>query len=183
MFYTLPLILTYARLLIVFIILAFYGLSPSSLALPKIAFLFALASFTDWLDGFLARKLNQITKFGAFLDPVADKILIASVMFILVDFFQEKLLTLLCSLIMIRELGMSALREWASEHRYSERVQVNSWGKWKTFFQQSALFALLLTASFGSVAELHFLGMLFLGIACFLSYYSFCLYFQAALKG
>ncbi len=105
--------------------------------------IFALASITDWLDGYLARKWNQSTPFGAFLDPVADKLLVAVALVLLTQDHQHLLMTMSAIVIICREILVSALREWMAEMGSRGTVAVSSIGKWKTAAQMVALLILL----------------------------------------
>lgn len=105
--------------------------------------IFALASVTDWLDGYLARKWNQSTPFGAFLDPVADKLLVAVALVLLAQHHHHLLMTLPALVIICREILVSALREWMAEMGARGIVAVSNIGKWKTAAQMAALLILL----------------------------------------
>lgn len=124
----------------VFIILFFMPFSWSYWAASAI---FAFASFTDWLDGYLARRLNQSTPFGAFLDPVADKLIVAVALVLLVAEHNTLWLTLPAIIIICREIMVSALREWMAELGERAQVAVSNIGKWKTAAQMLALIILL----------------------------------------
>ena len=101
--------------------------------------IFVVAALTDWLDGFLARKLQQISKLGAFLDPVADKLMVAVVLVLLVERNPGVLLTLPAAVIIGREIAVSALREWMAELGARSKVAVTIYGKIKTIAQMAAL--------------------------------------------
>ena len=102
---------------------------------------FVIASFTDWLDGYLARRLNQTSSFGAFLDPVADKLMVAAALIVLVEFGRVGAIV---SLIIIgREIAISALREWMAGEGQRSSVGVAMIGKVKTFVQMAAILFLL----------------------------------------
>ena len=105
--------------------------------------IFALAAITDWFDGYLARKLAQMTEFGAFLDPVADKLMVAVALVLLVEQHNTILFTLAASVIIGREIVVSALREWMAELGQRTSVAVSYIGKVKTFVQMVAIIALL----------------------------------------
>lgn len=105
--------------------------------------IFAFASLTDWLDGYLARKWNQSTPFGAFLDPVADKLLVAVALVLLAQTHHNLLMTLPALVIICREILVSALREWMAEMGARGTVAVSNLGKWKTAAQMAALLTLL----------------------------------------
>tara|TARA_R110002073_G_scaffold72094_1_gene176399 strand:- start:537 stop:1085 length:549 start_codon:yes stop_codon:yes gene_type:complete len=106
------------------------------------AILFAIASLTDWLDGYLARKFNQTSELGAFLDPVADKLLVVLMMIMLVSVYPQLLLA--ASIIIARELLVSALREWMAGKGKRDKVAVAFSGKLKTTVQMLAIMTLLL---------------------------------------
>ncbi len=104
---------------------------------------FAIAAATDWLDGYLARRLQQSTPFGAFLDPVADKLMVAVALVLLVQVHANFWLTLPAAIIIGREIVVSALREWMAELGARAHVAVSNLGKWKTAAQMLALVILL----------------------------------------
>ncbi|CAM9520946.1 unnamed protein product [Laminaria digitata] len=107
------------------------------------ASIFAGAAFTDWLDGYIARRQGIVTPFGSFLDPVADKLLVSTALIVL----SERLgpwMTICSVIILCRELGISALREWMAQLGLRETVKVGNAGKWKTATQMIALSMLLL---------------------------------------
>ncbi|MGA7296658.1 MAG: CDP-diacylglycerol--glycerol-3-phosphate 3-phosphatidyltransferase [Rhodanobacteraceae bacterium] len=108
------------------------------------AIIFSLAAFTDWLDGYLARRWNQTSDFGAFLDPVADKLMVAVTLFLLVQSHPTELLAITAAVIVGREIGISALREWMAEMGQRTTVRVAMVGKVKTVMQMIALIVLLL---------------------------------------
>ena len=109
------------------------------------AALFGLAAFTDWLDGYIARRFNQTTPFGAFLDPVADKIIVATALVLIVGHYSDMWLTLPASVIVGREIVISALREWMAEVNLRNSVAVSWLGKFKTTLQMVAIVVLLAT--------------------------------------
>lgn len=123
-------------------VLMYYFL-PDRWGMPATALLFGLASLTDWLDGYLARKLGQSSKLGAFLDPIADKLIVITVLVMIIDEY-GKLSILIPALIIIgREIAVSGLREWMSELGRRKSVAVSMTGKIKTAVQMVALFLLL----------------------------------------
>ena len=107
------------------------------------AVIFALAGITDWLDGYLARKLDQFTPFGAFLDPVADKLMVAIALVLLVERFGSWWFTIPAMVIIGREIVVSALREWMAELGNRTSVAVSYIGKVKTTFQILAILVLI----------------------------------------
>jgi len=140
----LPNILTWTRIfLIPVLVIVFVFFPKMEYSRPICGFIFWLAGLTDWLDGTLARRWGQTSNFGAFLDPVADKLLVITSLILILS-YDSSLLILFCTLIIIgREVTVSALREWMASQGLRESVKVNWLGKWKTIFQMGALFALL----------------------------------------
>lgn len=138
----LPNIITIVRILLipVFVVIFLMANTWSYLAA---ATLFALAAATDWLDGYLARKLNQTTPFGAFIDPVADKLIVVSALVILIAHHNSIWLTLPSLVIIGREIVISALREWMAEMNSSVTIAVSYLGKIKTTLQMMAITILL----------------------------------------
>src|SRR5690606_27793354 len=114
------------------------------------AAIFGLAALTDWLDGYLARKLDQMTPFGAFLDPVADKLIVAVALVILVQSRPTLLVALPAMIIICREILISALREWMAEMGTRTSVAVSMLGKIKTTLQMIAIALLLLADPAGN---------------------------------
>jgi CDP-diacylglycerol--glycerol-3-phosphate 3-phosphatidyltransferase/cardiolipin synthase len=148
--YNIPTLLTWLRILLIPIFVgAFYwpenlrtlGAMPSHSVNIFVTAIFAIAAFTDWLDGYLARRWHQISAFGAFLDPVADKLMVAAALIVLVEFGRVGAIV---SLIIIgREIAVSALREWMAGDGQSSSVAVAMIGKIKTATQMLAILFLL----------------------------------------
>ncbi|MCZ6619632.1 MAG: CDP-diacylglycerol--glycerol-3-phosphate 3-phosphatidyltransferase [Gammaproteobacteria bacterium] len=138
----LPNLLTMARILLVPIFVVVYIVPGPSTYLIASA-LFSLAAFTDWLDGYLARRLNQTTRFGAFLDPVADKLIVVTALVLLIGHHSSIWLTLPGIIIVGREIVISALREWMAEMNRRGIVAVTWLGRVKTTFQMIAVVVLL----------------------------------------
>ena len=134
-------IATFSRVVLIPVVITFYHLDTQSSHLLA-AILFSIASLTDWLDGFLARKLNQTSEFGAFLDPVADKLLVAIILIMLVSIYPPLLLA--AGIIIAREILVSALREWMAAKGFRDKVAVKFSGKLKTTVQMFAIIILLL---------------------------------------
>ena len=137
-----PTILTVLRVLLIPIIILLFYL-PFQWSYLAASAVFAIAAVTDWLDGYLARKLQQSTPFGAFLDPVADKLMVAVALVLLVEEHSNLWLTLPAAIIIGREIVISALREWMAELGARAQVAVSNLGKWKTAAQMVALIILL----------------------------------------
>ncbi|QAX81924.1 CDP-diacylglycerol--glycerol-3-phosphate 3-phosphatidyltransferase [Candidatus Pseudomonas adelgestsugas] len=137
-----PNLITILRVLFIPIfILLFYMPYEWSYAASSSVFVFAAT--TDWLDGYMARRLEQSTPFGAFLDPVADKVMVAISLVLLVQEHSNFWLTLPAAVIIGREIVVSALREWMAEIGARAHVAVSNMGKWKTAAQMLALVILL----------------------------------------
>ena len=176
-FVNLPNALTLARIVLIPVFIAIYYL-PWSWAHGTAAIIFAVASFTDWLDGYLARKLHQMSPFGAFLDPVADKLLVACSLLILVGQKDIDYITLPAIGIVGREIVISALREWMAELGRRASVTVSYVGKVKTALQMLAL--ILLLAFHPGPTVLGVLGVILLYLAAILTIWSMVIYFMIA---
>ncbi|KAI8029535.1 hypothetical protein LOK49_LG01G00600 [Camellia lanceoleosa] len=156
--------------------------------------IFIVAAITDWLDGYIARKMRLGSAFGAFLDPVADKLMVAATLVLLctrpfdVAMFGQVswLLTVPAIAIIGREITMSAVREWAASQngRLSEAVAVNNLGKWKTATQMTALTILLATrdSSLSGAATLVASGVVLLYISAWLAVWSLVVYMRKIWK-
>lgn len=143
------------------------------------ALLFVLAAITDWFDGWLARRMNQTSAFGAFLDPVADKLLVAVALVMLLRSTPEGFMAALVAVIIGREITISALREWLAELGQRRRVAVNWIGKLKTAFQMMAIGLLLWdTPLYGF--PIHRAGFALLFAAAVLTLWSMVAYLKAA---
>ena len=173
-----PLQLTVMRIVCVPLVFIVY-LFPSAWSHYAAAFLFLLAILTDWLDGYLARRLNQSTKLGAFLDPVADKILICVALVLVAAYYANFWITLASSIIVAREILISALREWMSEIGSRTKVSVQYVGKIKTTFQAIAIVALLMYSSYAPVWIFWF-GLVFFYLAVILTLWSMLVYLKTA---
>jgi len=171
-----PNLLTLARLVFIPLLVILFYL-PFAWSLPLTAALFGLAAITDWLDGYLARRWDQSTPFGAFLDPVADKVMVAVALALLVERFDSALLTLPALVIIGREIVISALREWMAEMGKRASVAVSWIGKIKTTLQMIALLLLLGTPPGTWVANL---GVVTLYVAAILTLWSMLQYLRAA---
>ncbi|HKJ70429.1 MAG TPA: CDP-diacylglycerol--glycerol-3-phosphate 3-phosphatidyltransferase [Gammaproteobacteria bacterium] len=142
------------------------------------AVVFVLAAVTDWLDGYWARRYEQTSTFGAFLDPVADKLMVATALVLLTA--DERVPAILTVIIIGREITISALREWMAEIGKRAAVAVSWMGKVKTGAQMAAIVLLLLHAPVYGV-DAHLWGMVLLTIAAILTLWSMTLYLKAAL--
>lgn len=178
----LPNILTLLRLaLIPVFVLLFY--LPVGWANEATTAVFALAAVTDWLDGYLARRMGETSAFGAFLDPVADKLMVATALVLLVDAnptdFPGVLLAIPAAVIVGREITISALREWMAEIGASAKVAVSMVGKIKTTTQMVALLLLLYRDSIGAFPTA-VAGFTLLYVAAILTLWSMTVYLIAA---
>ncbi len=174
----LPNLLTLARILLIPFFVLIYVIPGQSTYLYA-ALLFALAAFTDWLDGYLARRLNQTTPFGAFLDPVADKLIVVSALAILIGHHGSLWVTLPGTIIIGREIVISALREWMAEMNRSGVVNVTWIGRVKTTLQMLAILVLLANPP-GFQHTGVVIGVVMLFVAAALTLWSMVLYLRAA---
>jgi cardiolipin synthase (CMP-forming) len=142
------------------------------------AIIFTAAAITDWLDGYLARRLGQTTAFGAFLDPVADKLMVAAALVILVQ--MDRADPILAFIIIGREIAISALREWMARVGQSKSLAVNTLGKFKTAAQMTAIVSLLLWQPVIPGVSTQWLGHSTLLIAAVLTIWSMFDYLRRA---
>ncbi|MDX1635271.1 MAG: CDP-diacylglycerol--glycerol-3-phosphate 3-phosphatidyltransferase [Marinobacter sp.] len=172
----LPNILTLSRIVMIPVFVVVFYLPVEWRYLVSAA-IFALAAATDWLDGYLARKLDQSTPFGAFLDPVADKLMVAVALTVLIQEHYSLFMTLPAMVIIGREIVISALREWMAEIGSRASVAVSYIGKIKTTAQMVAIIMLLAVPPATPVA---YAGLALLYIAAGLTLWSMVLYLKAA---
>ncbi|PHV12954.1 CDP-diacylglycerol--glycerol-3-phosphate 3-phosphatidyltransferase [Chitinimonas sp. BJB300] len=180
--FNLPNLLTWARIMTIPLILGIYYF-PDSWLLPATknmvgAILFMLAGITDWFDGYLARKWNQLSAFGAFLDPVADKLMVAAALILLVQLGRAE--AWLAAIIIGREITISALREWMAQLGNSKSVAVSFVGKVKTAAQMVAITVLLFHENVIPGVNMQLLGSLCLLIAAVLTLWSMGYYLRMA---
>lgn len=173
----LPNLLTMGRIILIPIFIAVFYL-PFAWAHYVAAIIFAFASMTDWLDGYLARKLRQTSSFGAFLDPVADKLLVASCLLLLVGAKDLYYITLPAIVIVGREIVISALREWMATVGERASVAVNTIGKFKTAAQMIAL--ILLIMFHPATTWLGAIGIVLLYLSAILTMWSMVVYLMIA---
>lgn len=138
-----PNILTGMRIFMIPVLVIVFYLAPVEWRYLASATVFTIASVTDWLDGYLARKWGQTTPFGAFLDPVADKLIVAVALVLLVEIHASAILAVPALVIVGREIVVSALREWMAQYSEMRGVAVSILGKIKTIFQMVAIILLL----------------------------------------
>ncbi len=170
--------LTLLRILLVPVIVVVFYL-PMSWASQLSALVFALAALTDWLDGYLARRLGQTSPFGAFLDPVADKIMVAVALILLLQADPTIWLTLPILIIIGREITISALREWMAELGSRTTVAVSYIGKLKTAAQMGSIIAMLWRDDLFGL-PVYRIGVVLLYIAAALTLWSMLVYLKAA---
>jgi CDP-diacylglycerol--glycerol-3-phosphate 3-phosphatidyltransferase len=175
---TVPTLLTIARVAVIPIVLALFYV-PGPDARHWASLLFGAACFTDWLDGYLARRWNQTSAFGAFLDPVADKLLVATALVMLLREDPRPVLAVMVAIIIGREITISALREWLAEIGQQRRVAVNWIGKLKTGFQMVAIGLLIWRTPFFT-APIYDIGRVLLFAAAVLTLWSMLGYLRAA---
>lgn len=180
-----PNLVTYFRIFLIPAFVVAYYL-PYHHAHALAMWLFVLAAVTDWLDGYLARKLDQLSAFGAFLDPVADKLMVAAALLLLVadqnvlaQVLDPRVFTVVVLVIVGREITVSALREWMAEVGKRKSVAVSIMGKLKTVSQMIAIPFLLYGKSFMRV-NLFVVGEALLYLAAGLTLWSMLLYLRAA---
>ncbi|MEI8155757.1 MAG: CDP-diacylglycerol--glycerol-3-phosphate 3-phosphatidyltransferase [Burkholderiales bacterium] len=183
MFLTIPTIMTWTRIFAIPLIVGVFYL-PETMASQAEKNLIATVMFvvfaaTDWLDGYLARKLNQTSSFGAFLDPVADKFLVCACVLVLVHLQRADVFVAL--IIIGREIAISALREWMAQIGASKSVAVHMIGKLKTVAQMVAIPFLLFDGLLFGVVDTHLLGVWLIWAAAILTIWSMVYYLQKAL--
>jgi len=177
---TLPLFLTWLRVAAIPLLVVVYLFAPFDAARPLSAWIFGLASATDFLDGYLARRWNQQTSFGAFLDPVADKVIVAVALLLLVDSNGDTLIVLASIIIIGREILISALREWMAETGIRAAVAVSQLGKLKTVVQMFAIMFMLNWFPLWDVVPVYQIGYWLLMLAAVLTLLSGVMYLIAA---
>ena len=141
--------------------------------------IFFIAGFTDWLDGYLARKMGLETAFGAFLDPVADKVMVAFVLVLIIQMQASATLAIAGAIIISREIIIASLREWMAEIGQRAKVKVSELGKWKTTTQMIAIGFLLYREDLIGL-PINLIGYWLLYIAAFLTLWSMANYLSAA---
>jgi CDP-diacylglycerol--glycerol-3-phosphate 3-phosphatidyltransferase len=176
--WTIPNILTLIRIILIpVLVIVFY--MPGQWTYQLSAAIFGIAALTDLLDGYLARRWNQTTPFGAFLDPVADKLMVAVALVLLVQDNPAPLFAIPAAIIIGREIAISALREWMAEIGARTKVAVSIVGKLKTTLQMIAILLLLYKMPLG-VFPTHTAGLVLLYIAAALTLWSMIVYLHAA---
>lgn len=178
MSWTIPNILTLFRIILIpVLVVVFYLRGEWSYQIS--AAIFGIAALTDLLDGYLARRLDQSSPFGAFLDPVADKLMVAVALVLLVQDNPSLWFAVPAAIIIGREIAISALREWMAEIGARTKVAVSIIGKLKTTIQMVAILLLLYKVPVGDFAT-HTVGLVLLYIAAVLTLWSMVVYLHAA---
>jgi cardiolipin synthase len=177
-----PILLTWLRVaLIPLVVGVFYlpdgWLTPFEKGVAS-TIVFIVAAVTDWFDGFLARRWNQTSSFGAFLDPVADKLMVAGALLVLVQFREVN--AVVAFIIIGREITISALREWMAQIGASKSVAVSSLGKIKTTAQMIAIPMLLFNGTLFALIDTYYWGSLLLYVAAVLTVWSMFYYLRKA---
>jgi len=180
MFFNLPTLLTWARIVAIPLIVGVFYLDIA----PRVqdiagTVLFVIVALTDWADGYLARKLNMTSSFGAFLDPVADKFLVCAALLVLVHL--DRVHALIALIIIGREIAISALREWMAQIGASRSVAVHMLGKLKTIVQMVAIPFLLFHGTLFGLIDTQVWGTVLIAIAAVLTIWSMVYYLQRAL--
>ena len=180
MFMTIPTLMTWTRIVAIPLIIGVFYLPLSDDTKNLVStVMFVVFALTDWLDGYLARKLNQTSAFGAFLDPVADKFLVCASLLVLVHLGRADVFVAL--IIVGREIAISALREWMAQIGASRSVAVHMLGKLKTTFQMVAIPFLLYNDTLFGLVDTHVWGTVLIWIAAVLTVWSMVYYLRKAL--
>jgi cardiolipin synthase (CMP-forming) len=185
--FNLPIFLTWLRIVLIPLVVGVFYLpdmmmSPGTKNLLAMI-IFVLAALTDWFDGFLARRLNQTSSFGAFLDPVADKLMVTAALLVLVQL--TRINAVIALVIVGREITISALREWMAQIGASKSVAVNQLGKFKTVCQMVAIPMLLFYGQLkvngvSWVIDTRVWGLWLIYVAAFLTVWSMLYYMKLA---
>ena len=180
MFFNLPTLLTWARVVAIPLVVGvYYTALPAETKNIAGTTLFVVFALTDWADGYLARRLKMTSSFGAFLDPVADKVLVTAALLVLVHL--NRLHALVALVIIGREITISALREWMAQIGASRSVAVHMLGKLKTVFQMVAIPFLLYNGTLFGLIDTAYWGTWLIWIAAVLTIWSMVYYLQKAL--
>lgn len=175
---TFPTLLTLARIVMIPVLVAAFYL-PFGWASELTVGIFIAAGLTDWADGWIARRYGLTSPFGAFLDPVADKLIVAVALILIVQRHPESLIALSSAVILGREITISALREWMAEIGQRARVRVSTVGKSKTVFQMVAIGFLLYGEPLLGLPVLA-IGRVLLVVAAVLTIWSMVIYLRSA---
>jgi cardiolipin synthase (CMP-forming) len=180
-----PNLVTLSRIILIPLLIGIFYL-PDSVMSPHTknvtaTVLFIFAGITDWLDGYLARRLNQMSAFGAFLDPVADKLIVAAALVVLLHLEPARVDPLVALIIIGREIAISALREWMAKVGQAKSVAVAFIGKLKTVSQMVAIPLLLFHDPLFGLIDCQWLGTILINVAAVLTVASMLYYMRKAL--
>lgn len=180
--FNIPIFLTWLRVALIPLVVGVFYL-PDAMLAPSVkglasTLIFIVAAVTDWFDGYLARRWNETSAFGAFLDPVADKLMVAGALLVLVEF--DRVNAVIAFVIIGREIAISALREWMAQIGAAKSVAVSSLGKIKTTAQMVAIPMLLYSDILFGVVDTRFWGAWLLVIAAVLTVWSMFYYLRKA---
>jgi len=173
-----PMLLTLLRIVLIPVLVVFFYL-PYHWTNLAVVTVFVLAAVTDWLDGYVARRMNLLSHFGAFLDPVADKLMVATALVLLVQQNPKAVFALASAIIVGREIVISALREWMASLGQRSAVRVSNVGKLKTIFQMTAISFLLYGEDIWEI-PIFFIGEILLYLAAGLTLWSMWVYLHSA---
>ena len=176
--YNLPILLTFTRVIFIPLIIFLFFL-PFEWARPASGALFFIAALTDWLDGFLARRLNQVTDIGAFLDPIADKLLVSSCLILLLYSDPTVFIAFITLIIVAREITISGLREWISTLKKEKVLAVTYSAKWKTALQLIGIGLMLYQQRFLGL-PVYEIGLLLVFLASLLTLWTMFEYLRLA---
>lgn len=174
-----PNILTVGRIVAIPVFVGLFYWTSNPWADPLAALVFILAAVTDWIDGYLARRLGVTTPLGAFLDPVADKLIVATALVLLVAHDPHWVIVISAMIIVGREITVSALREWMAHVGARAKVAVSSLGKWKTIVQMVGL-SLMVYRNDLLFLPIYRIGVVLLVVAAVLTLWSMVSYLRAA---
>jgi cardiolipin synthase len=180
--FNVPMALTWARIAMIPVIVAIFYVPdiwfPSHWKNATACWLFVLAAITDAFDGYIARKYGMVSRLGAFLDPVADKLMVCAALIVLLSL--GRIDEFVALVIIGREIAVSALREWMAQIGKSASVAVNSLGKIKTIAQMVAIPMLLFHDKLFGIIDVHLIGTLLIYVAAALTVYSMFVYLRMA---
>lgn len=182
--FNIPILLTWLRVALIPLVVGVFYFPDTWLSAHErnatATIIFIVAAVTDWFDGFLARRWNQTSAFGAFLDPVADKLMVAAALLVIVNLRQDPWHPILALVIIGREITISALREWMAQIGASKSVAVHSIGKIKTAAQMTAIPLLLYQDVLFGAVDTRVIGHMLLWLASVLTVWSMFYYLKKA---
>ncbi len=176
--WSIPNLLTFSRIVMIPVFVALFYM-PASWSNQLAALVFLAAAITDWLDGYLARRMGLVSALGAFLDPVADKLMVATALVLLVAADPSVWIAISAAVIIGREITISALREWMAELGARATVAVSWVGKFKTVMQMTSILLMIYRDDFLGL-PIYQIGVALLYVAVFLTLWSMLVYLRAA---